>query len=245
MFATLLLACCTPLHLRAADLRADDASLKATTSAKSVTSASPQQEARFARADNSRNGEVLGLSLVEKDAIRIDGYVDESAWLSIPPITAFRIIEPDTLAEGRYATELRLAYNRNGIYVSAVMHQPADTLVRRLTGRDQRDNRDSLSVTLDTSGEGRYGFWFGINLGDSLMDGTVLPERSFSNEWDGPWYGRTQMLDDGWSAELYIPWGTVSMPASADVRRMGIYVSRKVAHLDERWAWPPLPSATK
>ena len=242
MFATLLLACCTPLHLRAADLRADDASLKATTSAKSVTSASPQQEARFARADNSRNGEVLGLSLVEKDAIRIDGYVDESAWLSIPPITAFRIIEPDTLAEGRYATELRLAYNRNGIYVSAVMHQPADTLVRRLTGRDQRDNRDSLSVTLDTSGEGRYGFWFGINLGDSLMDGTVLPERSFSNEWDGPWYGRTQMLDDGWSAELYIPWGTVSMPASADVRRMGIYVSRKVAHLDERWAWPPLPS---
>jgi hypothetical protein len=121
------------------------------------------------------------------------------------------------------------------------MYQPADTLVRRLSGRDARDNRDSLSVTIDTSGEGRYGFWFGINLGDSLMDGTVLPERSFTSDWDGPWYGRSQQTEDGWSAELFIPWGIVSMPASGEVRTMGMYVSRKVAYLDERWAWPALP----
>ena len=121
------------------------------------------------------------------------------------------------------------------------MKQPPETLVKRLTGRDVRDNRDRIGITIDTSGEGLYGFWFGVMLGDSVMDGTVLPERIFASDWDGPWYARTQILEDGWSAEIFVPWGTVSMPAVDGDRRMGIYVSRNVAHLSENWAWPALP----
>lgn len=185
-------------------------------------------------------GQRLALVRLPHDAIRIDGFVNEAAWQKVPVIDEFVTIEPDTLVPGKFPTRLRLAYNERGLYVSAEMQQPQGTLVRRLTGRDVRDNRDSLSVTIDTSGEGRYGFWFGINLGDSLMDGTVLPERVFSNEWDGPWYGRSQSTDEGWSAEMFIPWSVVSMPASGIDRSMGMYVSRKVAHLDERWAWPAL-----
>ena len=94
---------------------------------------------------------------------------------------------------------------------------------------------------MDTSGEGRYGFWFGVNLGDSLMDGTVLPERIFTSDWDGPWYGRSQETAHGWTAEMFIPWGVVSMPASGDIRNMGLYASRKVAYKDERWGFPALP----
>ena len=45
-------------------------------------------------------------------------------------------------------------------------------LIARLSSRDDRAiNRDSINLTLDTSGEGRYGFWFGVNLGDTLNDG--------------------------------------------------------------------------
>ena len=154
---------------------------------------------------------------------------------------SFITLEPDTLVPGRFSTRMRVLYSDSGLYVSADMEQPADSLVQRLSGRDVRDNRDSFSVTIDTSGEGRYGFWFGVNLGDALMDGTVLPERKFSNEWDGPWYGRSRQTDNGWSMEMYIPWSVVSMPASGEVRKMGMYVSRKVAYLNERWGWPTLP----
>ena len=42
---------------------------------------------------------------------------------------------------------------------------------------------------------------------------------------------------------MYIPWGSVSMPKVADVRRIGMYMSRKVAYLDQRWAWPGLPAS--
>ncbi len=187
------------------------------------------------------SGQTLKLVRFDRDEIKVDGFVDEAAWQRVPVVDTFVALEPDTLAPGRYATRLRLAYSDRGLYASAVMDQPRETLVRRFTGRDVRDNRDSLSLTVDTSGEGRYGFWFGINLGDSLMDGTVLPERTFTSDWDGPWYGRSQVTDDGWSAEMFIPWGIVSMPVAGMQRNLGVYVSRKVAHLDERWGWPALP----
>ncbi len=177
----------------------------------------------------------------EDHDLKIDGFVDEAFWQQVPVIDEFVVLEPDTLAPGQHPTRMRVTYSPKGIYVAAEMEQPPETLVRRLSGRDVRDNRDSFSVTIDTSGEGRYGFWFGINLGDSLMDGTVLPERTFSSDWDGPWRGRSQRTDTGWSMEMYIPWGVVSMPASGPVRKVGMYVSRKVAYLDERWGWPALP----
>jgi|GEM_PF-37370 len=186
-------------------------------------------------------GQAMNLQRVARDDIKVDGFVDEAQWLKVTPIDDFRVIEPDTLIPGIHETLMRVVYSDKGIYVGAIMRQPQETLVRRLSGRDARDNRDSLSFTIDTSGEGRYGYWFGINLGDSLMDGTVLPERTFTSDWDGPWYARSQKLDDGWSAEMFIPWGIVTMPASGELRTMGMYASRKVAYLDERWGWPALP----
>jgi hypothetical protein len=189
-------------------------------------------------------GQVVRLTRIDPETaeILIDGHLDEAVWQTLPVYDEFVVIEPDTLGSTSHETLVRLAYDDRGLYIGADMRQPPETLIKRLSGRDQRTiNRDSINLTLDTSGEGRYGFWFGVNLGDSLMDGTVLPERQFSNEWDGPWRGRSQKTDTGWSAEIFIPWSTMSMPSAGEIRRMGLYMSRKVAYLDERWGWPALP----
>lgn len=175
--------------------------------------------------------------------IKIDGKVDEPLWAEVPAFDDFVVLEPDTLARGPHATLLRFLHTDRGLYLAAVMEQPPNTLIKRLSGRDVRElNRDSINVTIDPTGEGRYAYWFGINLGDSLMDGTAVPERLFSNEWDGPWRGASAITDAGWSAEFFIPWGMMPMPSAGDTRQMGIYFSRKVAYLDERWGWPALPS---
>ncbi len=178
----------------------------------------------------------------DQSPVNVDGKLDEPIWRELPAYDEFQVLEPDTLERAPYATLVRFVHTDRGLYVGVAMEQPKQTLIKRLSGRDVRElNRDSINLTLDTSGEGRYGFWFGINLGDSLMDGTVLPERQFSSEWDGPWRGASTETAEGWSAEFFIPWGTVSMPVSGDVRKMGVYLSRKVAHLDQRWGWPALP----
>lgn len=98
----------------------------------------------------------------------IDGKLNEPFWKTIQPITAFKVLEPDTLAPSRHATRLFLGYDAKGLYVGAELEQPQDSMVSRLSGRDMIQlNRDNLSITIDTSGEGLYGNWFGIALGDS------------------------------------------------------------------------------
>ena len=121
------------------------------------------------------------------------------------------------------------------------MEQPPDTLIARLSSRDAFINRDSFGITLDTSGEGLYGYWFSVNLGGTVLDGKVAPERNFTREWDGPWTGASAELDDGWSVEMFLPWSMMAMPVSAGPRRIGFWTNRKVAYLDERWSTPALP----
>ena len=175
--------------------------------------------------------------------VNIDGHLDEPIWSTLAAYDEFVVIEPDTLADTPYATMVRFFYDQTGLYIGVAMQQPQDTLISRLSGRDMRWlSRDSINLTLDTSGEGRYGYWFGVGLGGSLMDGTLLPERQFSSDWDGAWRAASQVTAQGWSGEFHIPWGLVAMPKVSGKRRIGLYMSRKVAHLNERWGWPGLPS---
>ena len=134
----------------------------------------------------------------EEDAnIELDGFVDEAVWERIPVVDGMRVIDPDTLAEAPYETHVRMFYTERGIYVSAVNFQPPDTLVARMTSRDTRLDRDGFVVGLDTSGEGLYGYFLRLNLGDSMTDATLLPERQMNMQWDGSWSGFTQALEDG------------------------------------------------
>ena len=174
--------------------------------------------------------------------IKIDGVLNESIWTDRKPHGDMVVIEPDTLAETSDETDVFFFYTDAGLYVAVNNYQDPETLLARLSSRDQFINRDGVSLTLDPSGEGLYGYWFSVNLGGTLQDGTVIPERQFSNQWDGAWNGAAATTETGWTAEMFIPWSTMTMPdTNSDTRKIGYYMSRLVAHKNERWAYPGLP----
>lgn len=184
---------------------------------------------------------LLRVDLSAADIV-IDGHISEEIWAKQALLGAFLVIEPDTLAVPTYATEMRMFYTDRGLYAAFDMEQPVETLVQRHAPRDSFDvNRDTVGLNIDSSGAGRYGYWITLALGDGQMDGTVLPEREYGREWDGAWYGATQRTPRGWSAEFFMPWSQMAMPKASGVRRINLYFSRKVAHLNERWGWPALP----
>ena len=125
-----------------------------------------------------------------------------------------------------------------GVWNEQEKHQ----LISRLSSRDTFISRDGISLTLDPSGQGLYAYWFSVTLGGTLLDGTVIPERQYSKQWDGPWYGASAEHDEGWSAEFFIPWSAMTMPETeSNTREMGYSISRSVAYKNERWAYPALP----
>lgn len=175
--------------------------------------------------------------------ITLDGFLDEEVWQDLPVLDGMKVTDPDTLADTPYETHIRFFYTEQGIYVGAINYQPAESLMARMTSRDNRVDRDGFTVDLDSSGEGLYGFKLRINLGDSMTDGTYLPESRTNLQWDGAWSARTQPLDDGWSVEFFIPWEMMALPQSGDTRQIGFHFERQVGHLSgESWANPALPS---
>lgn len=173
--------------------------------------------------------------------IDLDGALDESVWGNIPVIDDMRVIQPDTLANSSERTETRLFYTAQGIYVGVVNFQAPSTLLPRMSSRDRDIQRDGFRVVIDASGSGLYGYSMRINLGDSMSDATVLPERLLNREWDGSWNARTQVTEEGWTAEFFIPWSMMALPQQEEVRTIGIYLEREVAGLGEIWSWPALP----
>ncbi len=173
--------------------------------------------------------------------IRLDGILDEEVWKSIPVVDDMRVVQPDTLASSDLETHTRVFYNSRGIYVGVMNYQDPDTLVARMSSRDASVQRDSYGFAIDPSGEGLYGYFLRINLGGSFNDGTILPERQINRQWDGPWDAATQELDNGWSAEMFIPWSMMTLPQGGETRKLGIYTERVLAARGETWSWPALP----
>lgn len=185
-------------------------------------------------------------TVANRDAgITVDGRVDEPKWLSTPAFDNMIVAVPGTGEIAGYRTHTRILATDVGLYVSAVMEQPPGTLVARMSTRDDFIDRDTLGFTLDPSGEGLFAYWFILALGDSVQDGKVLPERNYQRDWDGPWIGRTAVRDDGWSAEMFLPWSMMNMPRTEGKRKIGFAVSRQVSHRNERFQWPGHPYASR
>lgn len=173
--------------------------------------------------------------------ITLDGVVDEPIWRTLPYYDEFMVAVPAKGRAGEFPTELRVLATEKGLYVSGIMYQPKETLVKRLSVRDDFLDRDSLGFTIDASGEALVGYWFIVALGGSMQDGKLLPERNYQRDWDGPWIGKTAVREDGWSAEMYFPWSMMNMPEVQGTRRLGFVATRQVSHKNERYQWPGHP----
>ena len=176
--------------------------------------------------------------------ILLDGFIDEAVWQSLPIIDNMKIIDPDTLEDAPYKTDIRFFYTQQGIYFGIVNHQPAESLIPRITNRDDSPLlpvNDGIGVVIDASGDGRYGYGVRIGLGDSMTDMSMLPERQLNLQWDGAWDGRTQIIEEGWSAEFFVPWSMMPLPQVESTRRIGMVFIRNVMERGELWSTPPLP----
>ena len=174
--------------------------------------------------------------------IIVDGKLDEELWKKVPYNDNFLMVTPSTGDKGRYQTHVAYFHTNKGLYVGMWNEQPTDSLLSRLSSRDGFLMRDSMQVIVDTSGKGLYSHWFSVSLGGSIGDGIVLPERDYRSDWDGAWYGNAVATNNGWTAELYIPWSIMNMPpGNTSSRKIGLYVSRTLGQLGERWSNPYLP----
>lgn len=179
------------------------------------------------------------------EKITIDGKLDEAAWTNAPIARDFIQSEPREGEPSIELTEVRILYDNQNIYFGAYLH---DSKIRNVIVADlkkdfQGDAGDTFDIALDTFHDERNGYIFSTNAAGAKFDSQMINEgRENNNNWDGVWYVKTSELDDGWIAEIALPFRTFKFRES-DVQTWGINFHRNLRSglRNEDSFWSPVP----
>jgi hypothetical protein len=170
----------------------------------------------------------------------IDGVVDQAEWPGASVVSGFLQYLPRRGEPASQPTEVLLAYDATALYVAFRVsdeHEPTAQLTRRDA---ELLNDDAVVVVLDTHGDRQSAYFFVTNLLGTQADGRIADDgRTVDGSWDGAWRAASRRTDYGWSAELAIPFASLSFRRGSDVT-WGINFGRSRSRTLERsfWAGP-------
>lgn len=167
----------------------------------------------------------------------IDGVLDDKVWQTAAVISNFRQIQPVLDAEPSERTEVYLAYDSNFIYVAfRAYDSDPDAIVATELRRDgELGANDHITIFFDTFSDRRNAFGFQINPLGSLGDARVENNQNWRREWNGIWYGDARIDEEGWTAEMAIPFKTLSFDPEND--SWGLDIIRRIRRKNERMRW--------
>lgn len=77
---------------------------------------------------------------------------------------------------------------------------------------------DNFEIVLDPFNDDRNGYLFVTNPNGALSDALIADNGdSVNRDWDGVWEVRTQVTEEGWFAEVRIPFSTRRLSGSVEV----------------------------
>jgi hypothetical protein len=172
----------------------------------------------------------------------LDGTPDEAAWQAIPPLP-LTMYTPVFRGTPTQQTEIRVAYDDEHLYVAAWFYDTDPTGIRiNSLYRDRWNGDDALAIYIDAFNDNQNAKWFGTTPAGMRFDLLVSDDGATTNDnWDSFWTSKSTVTDEGWFAEVRIPFSTLGFRTGADGRAvMGLTVTRLVSRLNERVTFPAI-----
>ena len=154
--------------------------------------------------------------------LQIDGILNEAHYTAVGSLSDFIQVEPQHGAPATEKTEIWVSFDNTFLYISARMW---DTELDRLVATEMRrdsntmfQGNDVISFIFDTFYDHRNGVMFTVNPIGGRSDTQVTGERQFNQDWNPVWELKTGRFEQGWTAELAIPFKSLRyQPGSAQV----------------------------
>jgi hypothetical protein len=174
--------------------------------------------------------------------IDLDGRLDEPAWNSAQPATSFKQYDPDEGKPETEKTEIRVLYDEQALYVGARMYDREPKKIRKgLSRRDDSDiNADWISIYLDPRHDHLTGVHFQVTSAGSLSDSVIYNDTWEDSSWDAVWDAKVTVDDQGWLAEIRIPFSQLRFSAG-DHQTWGLNIQRYIQRKNETDWWELVP----
>lgn len=167
---------------------------------------------------------------------KIDGKLDDAVWQKAPVINGFKQNSPTEGAPVSYDTDVRILYDNTAIYISAMLYDNhPDSIMRQLGIRDNWVNADNFRMVFDTYNTQQDAFDFSVT-----ASGVQSDSRFSDYNYNAVWASEVQILSNGWSVEVEIPWSALRFPTE-NGRVWGVQFTRNIRRFQEfdQWALTP------
>jgi hypothetical protein len=167
----------------------------------------------------------------------IDGDLGDAVWSMAAVVDDMHQVSPVEYAQPYERTECLILYDDDALYVGCRLY---DTEPELITAKNMRQNDaigqdDRIYVTIDPFNNRRSGYYFGVNPNGVRSDGLYRNVTEFYGDWDSIFDAAAGRFEGGWTAEIRIPYKSISFDPSTDT--WGLNFSRTVVRKNETIAW--------
>ena len=179
------------------------------------------------------------------ELIKIDGVLDDSAWKNAPVATDYVEFRPAIGVQEAEETKTisYLLYSDEGIYFAGFCYERnRDSIARELKGRDGFGVNDYIGIIFDTYKDNLNGFEYFVTPLNEQWDAKMAPNANGNSEdfsWNAVWTSGVVMHDNGWSFEMFIPYGAIRF-AKKDVQEWGVNMTRRRQKTGQQFTWNPI-----
>ena len=116
-------------------------------------------------------------------------------------------------------TEARMLYDDDYLYVAFNNFDPnpEKIMVRRTRRDDWRTgfdfNADWVGIGIDSRNDDKTGYWFAVNAAEVQVDVAITGDGygGFDGTWNAVWESKVAFHNDGWAAEIKIPFNVFNI----------------------------------
>ena len=171
--------------------------------------------------------------------IVLDGNLLEPDWLKANWTSGFTQMKPFPGKKPSKKTLVAMLHDQEAIYFGVKCFDNPDSLSRVLSLRDDYNpNLDFFGIFIDTYNDKQNGFYFGISSRGVQSDAKIFSEE-FNDLLNLVWRSKTKINDQGWFAEIKIPYSALRFP-NEEIQSWNINFARQISRFREENTWSPV-----
>ena len=200
---------------------------------------------------NAKSQEKITIPKIQGE-FKFDGIVDDDCWQNIQPLQL--VMHTPTFGnQPSEKSEVMVCYDNSYLYIGARLYDsnPSDMLISSKKRDESEVASEELMLIFDSFNDKENGLGFATTPTGLRSDFTISKdamgmggdprEGPFNLSWNTFWDVKTSKNEQGWFAEMRIPFSSMRFKENDGKIVMGFICIRKIAHKNEVDVFPAIP----
>jgi len=180
------------------------------------------------------------VAIKSNDIFIIDGKIEEAQWGQVNWHSGFS--GKGLKAPEAFSNRFKIMYDEAYLFVALEMADSAPDSIPMLPSPRDNNSNDWVEVDFDTNQDKKSAYAFVVSpygvRGDMFITGD---DDNFNDAFHPKWEVKTSLTDEGWTAEMKIPFDQLLIPDQPE-HSWGLQITRYVSRKDRSYQWHPVPT---